>query len=420
MSYFQSLVAPLRVPIFRHLWMATLASNIGTLMHSVGAAWLMTSMTTSPLLVGLVPASIFLPTFFAGIWGGVLSDIVERRRLLIVTQSGMMACAVAMGTCTLLGIMTPALLLGITFSLGFFSAMNLPAWQSQIQEMVPAEAVAAAVSLNSISFNTARTIGPAVGGVVVAATGPATVFFLNAASFLGTILVLAGWKRPPRKKVEQAVWAGLKEGFWFVIRSPQMRAPMLRVSAFAFAGSAVWAMLPLLAREQLGAGAVGYGSLLTAFGLGSVAISGLLPGLRGRHHPDRIIAPATALLAAVFLTLGISRHYPVVLAALFLGGMSWVAVLVQLNVAVQLAAPEAVRGRAMSFYLMFFQGSLGLGSAFNGWLADGIGIPKALLVAGFLLLAGIPLIFGFPLLAGHELRGAARPREEKGGTGLQP
>lgn len=417
MSYVRSLFAPLRVPIFRHLWMATVASNIGTLMHSVGAAWLMTTMTTSPLLVGLVPASVFLPTFFAGIWGGVLSDLVERRKLLIVTQTGMMACAAAMGTFTLLGAMSPALLLAISFSLGFFSAMNLPAWQSQIQEMVPAEAVAAAVSLNSISFNTARTIGPAAGGVLVAAAGPASVFFLNAASFLGTILVLTSWRRPPQSRVRQAVWASFREGFWFVVRSPLMRAPMLRVSAFAFAASAVWAVLPLLAREELGAGAAGYGSLLTAFGLGSVAISGLLPGLRGRFHPDRIIAPATALLAAVFLTLGFARHYPVVLAALLLGGMSWVAVLVQLNVAVQLAAPAALRGRAMSFYLVFFQGSLGLGSAFNGWLANGIGIPNALRVAGILLLAGIPLIFAFPLHAGHS---PALPAEEKAGTGLQP
>jgi len=159
--------------------MATVASNVGTLMQGVGAAWLMTSMTTSPLLVGLVPACVFLPTFFAGIWGGVLSDIFERRRLLIVTQSGMMTCALAMGICTVAGLMTPALLLAITFCLGFFNAMNLPAWQSQIQEMVPPEQVTAAVSLNSISFNSARSVGPALGGLLVAALGPASVFFLN-------------------------------------------------------------------------------------------------------------------------------------------------------------------------------------------------------------------------------------------------
>lgn len=396
-GYFQSLVAPLRVPIFRSLWIATVASNIGTLMHGVGAAWLMTSMTTSPLLVGLVPACIFLPTFFAGIWGGVLSDIVERRRILIATQSGMMVCALAIGTSTLLGIMSPGLLLALTFCLGFFSAMNLPAWQSQIQEMVPADHVAAAVSLNSISFNAARSVGPALGGLLVAAVGPATVFFINAASFLGTILVLLGWKRPSRSRNAQAVWSSFREGVAFVSRSQVLRTPMIRVTVFAFFGSAVWALLPLLAREGLGTGPAGYGVMLAAFGAGSVAIAGLVPGLRRRHHPDRLIAPAIALLCGVFICLGISGNYPIVLGALFIGGMAWVGVLVQFNVAVQLAAPDKIRGRAMSFYLVFFQGSLGIGCAFHGWLAGQIGIHPTFLIAGVCLLVGIPLIFILPL-----------------------
>lgn len=396
-GFFQSLVAPLRVPIFRSLWIATVASNIGTLMHGVGAAWLMTSMTSSPLLVGLVPACIFLPTFFAGIWGGVLSDIVERRKLLIVTQTGMMACALGIGICTILGIMSPALLLSLTFCLGFFSAMNLPAWQSQIQEMVPVDHVAAAVSLNSISFNAARSVAPALGGLLVAAAGPSPVFFINAASFLGTILVLLGWKRPPHKKNSQAVWSSFREGFSFVRHSHSLRAPMLRVTAFAFCGSAVWALLPLLAREELGTGPAGYGVMLTAFGAGSVAIAGLIPGLRRRLQPDRLIAPAIALLAGVFICLGVASHYLIVLGALFVGGMAWVGVLVQFNVAVQLSSPEKIRGRAMAFYLVFFQGSLGLGSAFHGWLAKLVGIPNTFLIAGVFLLLGIPLILVFPL-----------------------
>jgi len=412
-SYVRSLISPLRIPIFRHLWIATMASNVGTLMQGVGSAWLMTSMTTSPLLVGLVPACVFLPTFFAGIWGGVLSDIVERRRLLIVTQSGMMACALLMAACTLGGLMTPLLLLAITFCLGFFNAMNLPAWQSQIQEMVPPEQVAAAVSLNSISFNTARSVGPAVGGVLVAVIGPASVFLLNAISFLGTILVLIGWKRPPQTKPRQAVWASLREGFRFVIRSPLLRAPMIRVSAFALPGSAIWATLPLLAREGLGTGAAGYGLLLTAFGLGSISIAGLVPGLRARHHPDRIIGPAILVLSGVFLTLALSKNYLVVLAALFLGGLAWVGVLVQFNVAVQLASPEALRGRAMSFYLVFFQGSLGVGSAFNGWLAKLVGIPNALSLAGAFLLLGLVLLAAFPL-------NPSSPAAAPPGSGLDP
>lgn len=366
-------------------------------MHSVGAAWLMTSMTSSPLLVGLVPACIFLPTFVAGICGGVLADMVERRRILLVTQSGMMLAAAAMGILTISGHMSPSLLLGLTLCLGFFSASNLPAWQSQIQELVPREQVAAAVSLNSMSFNSARSIGPALGGLLVAASGPAVVFFLNAASFLGTVFVLAAWKRPPVPRTRKAVLRTLKEGFEFAIFSPVMRAPLLRVSAFALAASAVWAVLPLLAREVLKSGPLGYGFLLGAFGLGSIVTGGLVPGLRRKFHPDRIAGPAILVLCAVLICLGTIRSFPVALCALFAGGMAWVAVLIQFNVAVQLSVPEEIRGRAMSFYLVFFQGSMGLGSAANGWIATHAGIPHALVFAGLFLLLGLPLGAWFPL-----------------------
>lgn len=396
-GYFQTLVGPLGNPVFRALWIATVFSNMGTLMHGVGAAWLMTSMTTSPLLVGLVPACVFLPTFFAGIPGGVLADLVERRRILIVTQLGMMFAAGALGLFTISGHISPEILLILTFCLGFFSALNLPAWQSQIQEMVPASQVAAAVSLNSMSFNSARSIGPAIGGLLVAATGPAVVFFLNAASFLGTVFVLASWKRPPVERPRKAVFRTLREGIVFALFSPVMRAPLLRVSAFAFAASAIWAVLPLIAREGLKTGPMGYGLLLGAFGLGSIVTGGLVPGLRNRWHPDRIAGPATLLLSLVFICLGTVRSFPVVLCALFFGGMAWVAVLIQFNVAVQVSVPAAMRGRALSFYLVFFQGGMGIGSACNGWLATHVGIPHATVFAGLFLLLSLPLIAWFPL-----------------------
>lgn len=396
-GYFKTLVAPLGNPVFRALWIATVFSNIGTLMQGVGAAWLMTSMTASPLLVGLVPACVFLPTFFAGIPGGVLADMFERRRITIVTQAGMMAAAAALGIFTLTGHISPVSLLWLTLCLGFFSALNLPAWQSQIQEMVPGSQVAAAISLNSMSFNSARSIGPALGGLLVAAKGPAVVFFLNAASFLGTVFVLVAWKRPPSRLPRRAVFKTLREGFVYAVSSPVMRAPLLRVSAFAFAASAVWAVLPLLARETLKTSAFGYGFLLGAFGLGSIVTGSLVPGLRDRWHPDRIAVPATALLALAFVCLGCFRSYPVALGALFAGGLAWVAVLIQFNVAVQVSVPEAMRGRALSFYLVFFQGSMGVGSAWNGWVATHVGISAALVLAAALLVAGLPLAAWLPL-----------------------
>ena len=396
-DYFKTLIAPLANPVFRALWIATVFSNVGTLMHSVGAAWLMTSMTSSPLLVGLVPACIFLPTFVAGILGGVLADMFERRRILIVTQTGMMTAAASLGIFTVSGHISPQTLLALTFCLGFFSSLNLPAWQSQIQEMVPPGQVAAAVSLNSMSFNSARSIGPAIGGLLVAAKGPAVVFFLNAASFLGTVFVLAAWKRPPFQRPQKDVLKTLREGFDYAFFSPVMRAPLLRVSVFAFAASAVWAVLPLLARVVLKSNALGYGFLLGAFGIGSIITGAFVPGLRKRWHPDRIAGPAIILLSLVFICLGTIHSFPVAFCALFAGGMAWVAVLIQFNVAVQVSVPEAIRGRALSFYLVFFQGSMGIGSAWNGWVATHLGIPQALVLAGIVLLLSLPLIAWFPL-----------------------
>ena len=209
--------------------------------------------------------------------------------------------------------------------------------------------------------------------------------------------MLAAWKRPPFQRPQKAVIKTLREGFAFAIFSPVMRAPLLRVSAFAFAASAIWAVLPLLARQGLGTSALGYGVLLGAFGLGSIVTGGLVPGLRNRWHPDRIAGPAVILLSLVFICLGTVRSYPVALCALFAGGVAWVAVLIQFNVAVQVSVPEAIRGRALSFYLVFFQGSMGVGSAWNGWVATHVGISHALIFAGIILLLGLPLMAWFPL-----------------------
>jgi len=402
-GYFSALVEPLRIPVFRALWLATIASNIGTLMHGVGAAWLMTSMTNSPLLVGLVPAAALLPTLLVGLWGGVLADLFPRRRILLITQSAMMAAALAMGLLTFSGMMSPWVLLLLTFFIGLAASINLPAWQSQIQDIVPAPQMTAAVSLSSMSFNTARAVGPAVGGLLVAAAGPALVFLLNSFSFLGTVFVLIRWKRTEPVREKMGHFQALREGARYVVRSAEMRAPLVRVSAFGLGASAVWAVLPLFARDILHLGPGGYGSLLAAFGVGSLLIASLVPGLRRVLHPDRIVGCGVVVLAAAFILLATSRSYPISLVGLFAGGLAWVAAMVQFNVAVQTSVPGAFRGRAMSFFLVCFQGSMGLGSIFHGWLAGRIGIPGTLGFAGFLILSGLVLIRILPLSAAERV-----------------
>ena len=396
-GYFSALVAPLEIPVFRALWIATIVSNIGTLMHGVGAAWLMTSMTTSPFLVGLVPAAVFLPTFLVGLWGGVLADLFPRRKILIITQSAMMVAALALGLLTLSGMMSPLVLLLLTLAIGLAASINLPAWQSQIQDIVPATQVTAAVSLNSMSFNTARAVGPALGGLLVALAGPAVVFLLNAVSFLGTVFVLTQWKRPEPVRATASHLTAMHAGARYVVASAAIRAPLVRVAVFGFGASAIWAVLPLLSRDTLGLGPGGYGSLLAAFGLGSLVIASLVPGLRRVLHPDWIVGGGVLVLAIAIFLLATVQSYPILLGALFVGGIAWVAAMVQFNVAVQTSVSPEFRGRAMSFYLVAFQGGMGLGSAFHGWLAGRIGIPNTLIFASLVVLSGIALIKSLPL-----------------------
>ena len=405
-GFFSALTGPLRIPVFRALWIATVVSNLGTLMHAVGAAWLMTSMTDSPFLVGMVPAAVFLPTFLVGLWGGVLADQFDRRKILICTQSAMMFAAAALGGLTLSGHMSPPLLIALTFCIGTASSLNLPAWQSQIQDIVPSGQVAAAVSLNSMSFNAARAVGPAVGGLLVAALGPAIVFLLNAGSYLGTVFVLLRWQKPVVEIRQRDLRHVMLEGVRYALRAPVMRAPLVRVSVFSFGTSAIWAVLPLLARDSLGLGAGGYGTLLAAFGLGSLTIGSLVPGLRKIWRADQLVAVAVAVLGAAVFLVAVVKSYPVLLIVLFFGGVAWVGAMVQFNVTLQTSVPAELRGRAMSFYLFCFQGAMGLGSAFNGWVAGHVGIPHALILSSLIVLSGLVLAWFFPLA-----------QEGTGGTG---
>lgn len=405
-GYLGALTGPLRIGIFRSLWIATIFSNVGTLMHGVGAAWLMTTMTDSPFMVGLVPAAVMMPTFLVGLWGGVLADLFSRRLILVVTQSAMMLTALAQGLLTLGGEMSPWMLVGLTFIIGTASSLNLPAWQSQIQDIVPRDQVAAAVSLNSMSFNSARAVGPALGGLLVAAAGPASVFLLNALSYLGTVGVLLAWRPAPVARKRTAFLGAFVAGTAYVLRAREMWAPLVRVSVFGFGASVVWAVLPLLARDDLKLGAGGYGTMLAAFGCGSLLIGGLVPGLRRSLHPDALVNVAAIVLSLAVFLLATVHYYPVLLGVLFLGGFAWVGAMVQFNVAVQTSVPAEFRGRAMSFYLVCFQGSMGIGSAFHGWLASHVGLGPALIAGGFVILSGLLLQKLLPLGANQSAPGA--------------
>jgi len=396
--------APLRHPEFRDLWIANFLSNLGTIMHGAAAAWMMTTLTHSPLLIGLVQTAASLPAFLLGVAGGALTDLVNRRRLLVGAQLWMMATAGLMAAMAWSGRMKPVELLVLLVLLGLGSAIHLPGWQTLLQDLVTRDKAAAAVSLNSISFNLARSVGPAIGGFLVGAFGAAWVFALNAVSF---VAVLAGLRRVPGHLVPPsrgratpgAVARSLAEGWDFVRRSPVLGGILVRTGWFMLTGSGIWALLPVVARDQLRTDAGGYGLLLSAFGVGSVTGAVFIPWLRRRFPVEPTVALCLGVFSASVLGMGFVRILPLAMAAMFAAGLFWIVVAVNHNVSVQQCAPDWVRGRAISIYLMIFQGALAAGSWISGWLAEHAGLRAAIVAAACLSAAGMLLIPRFPLAA---------------------
>src|SRR5216683_2805250 len=303
---------PLSHPVFRALWIASLVSNIGTWMQNVSAAWAMTSLSPSPLMVALVQSATSLPVFVVALPAGAIADIVDRRRLLLVTQCWMLLAAGLLAVLAFLGLMTATTLLALTFALGVGVAMNTPTWQAITAELVPPSELTRAVALNALPINIGRAVGPAIGGVLVAAAGPALVFALNAASFVAVLAVVYRWRRQaprallPAERVIGATRAGLR----YARHAPQRAAVLIRTGAFIVCGSAFWALLPVIARRDLGLSALGYGLLLGCFGLGAVAGAAFLPRLKRRLELDAVVGLATIFFALVSALTAVWRFVP--------------------------------------------------------------------------------------------------------------
>ncbi|WP_277877991.1 MFS transporter [Leptolyngbya sp. FACHB-261] len=370
--------------------LASLASYLGTWMQNVGGVWLMTSLTSSSLLVSLMQTATTLPVFLVGLPAGALADIVDRRRLLLLTQGLMLAAAMALSICTLLGIANPWLLLGLTFLLGLGAAMTGPAWQAITPELVGRSQLSQAIALNSIGFSLSRAVGPAIGGLVVAAAGPGAVFLLNALSFVGVMVVLYTWRRPrthsllPPEHIGEAIEAGLR----YTHYAPSLQAVLVHVGAFIACGSALWALLPLIARQELGLEALGYGVLLGCLGVGAVVGGVLLPTFQRWLSMDRLAIAMTLVFALATLALAYIRSLPWLYLALTVGGLAWPVLLSSLTVSVQTVVPAWVQARALAVYGLVFQGGLALGSALWGIVAERTGSPTALMYAAVGLVVG--------------------------------
>jgi MFS family permease len=372
------------------LWIAALVSDFGAWMHQVGEAWLMTSLSSSPLLVALLQSADSLAIFLFSLPGGALADVLDRRRLAILTQAWLLVAAFALGVLTLGGAMTPWLLIGLSFVMSIGTAMDEPVWQAIVPEVVPRSELPQAVALGGVSINVARAVAPALGGLVVAAVGPYAVFFLNAATFVYVILVLVRW-RPIRARTNlprERLFGAVRRGLRFVRHSPELLATFFRTGVALFAGSCLLALLPVFARRELSLESAGYGLLYGCMGIGAVLSAALLPRLRKRLSPDATLATGTVGFAGALLALASVRSPWLAAGTMLSGGVAWMLMLSSLNVAVQIATPSWVRARVLSIYMIVFQGAIALGSVVWGTLAARTSLRIAFIVSGATMLAG--------------------------------
>lgn len=389
--------APLREPLFRSLWIAAVISYIGTWMQNVAAGWLMTQLSTSPLMVSLVQAAAAVPVFLVVLPAGALADMLDRRRLLLFTQSWMVVAAAALGVLTLLNALTPWTLLLFTLLLGVGAVLNDPAWQAITPEVVSADRHASAVALNSAGFNVARAVGPALGGMVVAAAGSGWSFLLNAASFFGVILFLRKWRRAPHERLATTrVRDAIMEGFRYVRGAPPVRSVLIRTAAFSVGASSLLALLPLICQPL---GAQGYGFLLTCFGLGAMAGAAALPRLRLRYSVDGLVTAATLVFAGMTFAAGQIHVFEGLCLVLFTAGTAWIGILACFNVVAQTMCPSWMRARALSMYLLVLQGGMALGSAVWGELAVREGISAALAWSALAMVVGLSCVWRHRLTA---------------------
>ncbi len=402
MSNTSSTLAPLRHDTYRRIWIASLASNFGGLIQVVGASWMMTSISTSQDMVALVQASTALPIMLFSLISGALADNFDRRRVMLTAQCLMLCVSLLLTLCVWIGWITPWLLLAFTFLIGCGTALNNPSWQASVGDMVPRDDLAGAVTLNSMSFNMTRSVGPAIGGIIVAAAGAVAAFAVNTVSYFAIIYALWRWqpefpKRTlPREDLGRAISAGLR----YIAMSPNLEKVLFRGFVFGLSASVILALLPVVARDLVHGGPLTYGLLLGSFGLGAIGGAVLNARLRDELSSEVIVRYAFAGFAASAAIIGISTNAWLTGAGLLLSGACWVLALSLFNTIVQLSTPRWVVGRALSLYQTLTFGGIAIGSWLWGLVAEEYGVSNSMLIAAVVMLFGvvIGLRFAMPTL----------------------
>ncbi len=384
------IVAPLRHPVFRRIWFASLVSNLGILIQGVGAAWAMTQMTSSADKVALVQTALMLPIMLIAMPAGAIADMHDRRIVALISLGIALAGATVLTVLAWLGLVTPNILLALCFVVGSGMALFGPAWQASVSEQVPAETLPAAVALNGISYNIARSFGPAIGGIVVATAGAVAAFAVNAVLYLPLMVVLFLWNRThepsrlPRERLNRAIVSGVR----YIANSPSIRIVLIRTLVTGLIGGSVSALMPLVARDLLHGGAQTYGVMLGAFGMGAVFGALNITEVRRRLSGEAAVRACAISMAGAIAAVALSNSAILTAVALVVAGAVWMLAVALFNIGVQLSAPRWVAGRSLAAFQASIAGGIAMGSWGWGHLTDAAGVEIALLVsAGLMLLS---------------------------------
>ncbi|HEY4833200.1 MAG TPA: MFS transporter [Bradyrhizobium sp.] len=385
--------APLRHPVFRRIWLASLLSNLGMLIQGVGAAWAMTQMTSSADKVALVQTALMLPIMLISMPAGAIADMYDRRIVALVSLSIALSGATALTVLAWLDLVTPQILLAFCFIVGSGMALFGPAWQSSVSEQVPAETLPSAVALNGISYNIARSFGPAIGGIVVAAAGAVAAFAANAVLYIPLLIVLFLWRRSsepsrlPRERLNRAIVSGVR----YIANSPSIRVVLVRTLVTGLLGGSVSALMPLVARDLLHGGAQTYGIMLGAFGMGAVIGALNIAEVRNRMSGEAAVRACALSMGGAIAAVALSREPVLTATALVIAGAVWMLSVALFNIGVQLSAPRWVAGRSLAAFQAAIAGGIAIGSWGWGRLTDAAGVETALLVSAGLMFAS-PLL----------------------------
>ena len=399
-------LGPFRHPAFTVIWAASLVSNLGTWMYAAASGWLMTGLNPDPLIVSLVQVASSLPIFLIAIPAGALADIVDRRRFLIGGEIANTAIAAAFAVLVALGLVTAPILLTFTFLIAAFGALTAPAWQAVTPQLVPKQDLPAAIALNTIGFNLSRAIGPALGGALTAAFGIAAPFWVNAASNLGVNGALLWWRPPQRggnHLPAERFLGAIRSGFRYARYNQHLRATFVRAVGFFLFASAYWALLPLIARDQIAAGPEIYGLMLGAIGVGAIVGALALPWAKDQLGANRLVVAGTLGTALALVLFAVARNSVTALAASLLAGAAWIIVLSSLNVSAQVALPEWVRARGLALFMTVYFGAHTAGSALWGQVAALWGVPFAHFIAAAGILIAIPITWRWRLQTGGNI-----------------